>query len=356
MARNDIYELLNGKCGYIGLYENIWPETLSAWQAQGLNDCADACLRFGFDIGRLGGAFDPQPVPGFTEVIEDTPEYRVTADSFGVTRKTFKHNASIPGAESHKMNTCDVWQSAYKPELFKHNDRRIPAESLSKKLALYTSRDRWTCFNMTFVWEMFRQSVGDVTMYEALIDDPGWVRDFNETLLCVYKANIQKAIDLVGKPDGFWFSEDLAYNGGLFCSPKVLRELYLPVYAQLNEFLHGLGMKVILHSCGNINQALPIIVEAGFDALHPLQVKAGCEPLKIAAQYRAELAFLGGLDLHIIESNDKARIKTAMESLINGMRELNARYIFASDHSISPNVLYSTYEFILENFYKLAGR
>jgi hypothetical protein len=40
------------------------------------------------------------------------------------------------------------------------------------------------------------------------------------------------------------------------------------------DFFHGYGLPVILHTCGSTAQALPLILEAGFDGLNPMERKA----------------------------------------------------------------------------------
>ena len=355
-SRELIAALLDGADAGTGLYENIWPDTLAAWTQEGYPADADPIEYFGIDLGRVGAAFDPSPRPGYRRVIEDTPEWEITEDGSGAVTRRFKNRSVTPGHISWDMDGPEAWEKRYRPLLMDTSDARIPADALRARLERQRKAGRWTCFNMSFVWENFRQAVGDVCMYESLITDPAWIRDYNDVTLELYRRHILRAIELCGKPDGAWFSEDLAYNQGLFCSPRTLRELYLPWYAQLVDFLHGLGMKVILHSCGNIGAALPIIAEAGFDALHPLQVHAGCDPLAIAREYRDRFTFIGGLDSHVIETNEPGTIERAQRALINGMRDAGARYIFSSDHSISTNVRFDTYRRIVDTYRTLAER
>lgn len=348
--------LLSGRQARIGLYENIWPDTLATWADQGHVIDADPAEYFGFDIGRIGAAFDPSPRPGYNRVLEDNSSWQIVEDGFGAITKHFKGRSATPGHMDWAMRDRSVWESRFKPALTRLDESRIPVALLRRKLDGCRASAKWVCFNMSFIWEGFRQAVGDVCMYESLLDDPKWIIDFNETLLWLYTTHIARAIELVGRPDGIWLSEDLAYNQGLFCAPAVLEKLYIPYYRRFNEFAHANGLKVILHSCGNITAALPLIIDAGFDALHPLQVHAGCDPLRLAADYGRDIAFIGGLDAHIIETNDLDAIRRAQTALMQGMRRADARYIFSSDHSLSTNVSCDTYRAILDTYHALAER
>jgi uroporphyrinogen decarboxylase len=164
-----------------------------------------------------------------------------------------------------------------------------------------------------------------------------------------YKRHFAYMFDAVGKPDGIWLYEDLGYKNGLFASPRTLAELIFPYYHELVEFFHGYGLPVVLHSCGSQVQALPLIVEAGFDGLNPMERKAkGNDPLSFAEEYGDSLTFIGGLDVRVLETNDKAVIQREVSQYIEGMKAHGARLIFASDHSVTPNVHYDSYRYALD--------
>lgn len=355
-SREVISALLSGQQARAGLYENIWPDALENWTRQGYPRGVDPAEYFELDLGRIGAAFDASPRPGYLRVLEDNSSWQIVEDGFGAITRRFKGRSATPGHIDWAMRDRRTWEARFKPALMELDEARIPADRLRAQLERYRGASKWVCFNMTFIWEGFRQAVGDVRMYESLIDDPDWILDFNETMLNMYMRHISRALELAGRPDGIWLSEDLGYNQGLFCSPATLARLYLPYYRRFNEFAHANGLKVILHSCGNITRALPLIVEAGFDALHPMQVHAGCDPLGIAAGYGRDIALIGGLDAHVIETNDRELIRRAQSELMMGMRRAEARYIFSSDHSISTNVRCDTYRAILDTYHALAER
>jgi uroporphyrinogen decarboxylase len=158
--------------------------------------------------------------------------------------------------------------------------------------------------------------------------------------------------DELGLPDCVWLYDDLAYKNGLFASPELLQKLFMPYYAEINGFFHGKGLKVVLHSCGDVTNAIPLIIDAGFDGLQPMEVKAGCDPFAIAETYGNKLVLIGGLDVRVLETNQKELICKEVENLIGGMKKRNARYIFHSDHSITPNVRYDSYRYALDVYEK----
>ena len=190
--------------------------------------------------------------------------------------------------------------------------------------------------------------MGDVCMYESLLLDPEWIHDYNRVYTDFFIAHYRVLIEEAGKPDGIWIYEDLGYKNGLFCSPTVLEALISPYYKELVDFFHSYDLPVVLHSCGGIEAALPLIVAAGFDALNPMEVKAGCDVLRFAEQVGDRLAFIGGLDARVLESGDRERIRSEVIRLVEGMKNIGARYVFGSDHSISTNVRYADFQYALE--------
>jgi len=128
----------------------------------------------------------------------------------------------------------------------------------------------------------------------------------------------------------------------------VLAEVIFPYYAELVAFFHSYDLPVVLHTCGYTEPAIPLILDAGFDALNPMEVKAGNDPLKFADQYGDRLAFVGGLDARVLESGDRGLIRREVTNLIEGMKQRGASYVYASDHSISTNVDYEDFKFAIE--------
>ena len=155
-------------------------------------------------------------------------------------------------------------------------------------------------------------------------------------------------IERSDKPDGIWLYEDLGYKDRLFASPQVLEELIFPYYAEMVEFFHGYDLPVVLHTCGYTEPILELICETGFDALHPMEVKAGNDPLRIADKFGDRLALIGGLDARVLESGDRDLIRREVSGLIEGMKARGARYVYASDHSISTNVSYEDFLYSLQ--------
>lgn len=305
---------------------------------------------FGYDMTGAGGWFDVHPLRDYEELLEETDEWTVKRNGSGAALKYWKHHMGTPEHIDFLMSSREIWERDYRPYLLKFDAERFSdLDKTRENLAKARKAGAWAHFGHLFIWEGMRQSMGDVTMYSSLITDPGWVHDFARVYTEFHQTYYRYLFEHVDLPDGIWMYEDLGYKNGLFASPKVLGELIFPYFKEMVDFFHSYDLPVVLHSCGSTAKALPLIVDAGFDALNPMERKAiGNEPFEFAEKYGDKLAFVGGFDIRIWETNDRALVGREVRNYINGMKDRGARLVFASDHSIPPTVHYDTYQYALD--------
>ncbi len=89
---------------------------------------------------------------------------------------------------------------------------------------------------------------------------------------------------------------DFGTQNSSFCSVETFRELYLPYYRRINDWIHRhTNWKTFKHSCGAVEKFLESLIEAGFDILNPVQCSAsGMDPEHLKAAYGGRLVFWGG--------------------------------------------------------------
>jgi uroporphyrinogen decarboxylase len=378
-SRQVVDDLLRGrKAERVGLVDSPWGDTLVAWIQQGYptrkvyKEVGETRFRedgkseevevageyvepvppwqhFGYDMVGAGPWFDIQPLRDHSELVEETDAWEVKRNGSGAALKYWKHKSGTPEHIDFRMTTREVWERDYRPYLLDLDPQRVKVAETRKNFAMAYQADKWTHFGHMFVWELMRQSMGDVTLYESLILDPAWIHDYNQVHTAFFQKHFDYLFQQVGLPDGIWLYEDLGYKNGLFASPRVLGEVIFPYYRQMVDYFHGYNLPVVLHTCGSTAEALPLIVEAGFDALNPMERKAlDNEPFVFAEKYGDKLAFVGGLDARVFESNDKESIKKEVVHYIEGMKARGARLLFASDHSISTNTRYDSYRYAVD--------
>jgi hypothetical protein len=97
------------------------------------------------------------------------------------------------------------------------------------------------------------------------------------------------------KVDGIYFTDDWGTQEGLMIRPQMWREIFKPRYAAMFRRCHEHELDVIYHSCGNIMDIIPDLIEIGVDVLHPVQ--PGPLDLKeVSRRFRGQACFMGGID------------------------------------------------------------
>ena len=354
-SKEAVSALFQGKMpDYVPLHDYLWDDTLDKWVAQGMPEdgeggAVDPVDHFGFDLVSCGGWFPwTARVPDRDEIVEETDEWKIVRNGNGAALKWWKHKSGTPEHIDFHMSSRDIWEKTYRPRLIEPSVAARITDPGSAATNLKTRKDKWTFFGHLFVWEFLRESLGDVNMYMALAQNPEWIHDFNRVYTDLYKACYAYLFEKAGLPDGIWIYEDLGYRGRLICSPGMLEDLFFPYYREIVDFFHGYGLPVVLHSCGFQEPMIPLAVQAGFDALNPMEVKAGNDVLSYAEKFGAKLCFIGGFDARVLESGDRELIRKSITSFMTGMKERDARFVYASDHSISTLVNYEDFLFSLE--------
>lgn len=98
------------------------------------------------------------------------------------------------------------------------------------------------------------------------------------------------------RADAMFFGNDFGTQRDLFISPEAFRKFVLPSFKRLTAVGKKYGKFVMLHSCGSIYRIIPDLIDAGVDVLHPIQAQAAGMDAESLAQYKNDLAFLGGID------------------------------------------------------------
>ncbi len=132
-------------------------------------------------------------------------------------------------------------------------------------------------------------------MYMGLY--PEKVEEFTEALYKIHLANLEKWMGAVGPYiDVVVFGDDLGSQCGPLVSPEMYRTFIKPYHAKLWRRAKELApVKVNLHSCGGIEPLLGDMIDAGLDAVNPVQITcADMDAGHLKSRYGKDLVFWGG--------------------------------------------------------------
>ena len=130
---------------------------------------------------------------------------------------------------------------------------------------------------------------------------------------------------------------DLATEENTMISPEHYREFVKPYQAEIVNYAHAKGLKIIKHSDGNMWPILDDHVEVGFDGYHPIQ--PDCMSItEVKAHVGDQICLIGNVDCRQLlckgtEAEVEAVVKETIEIAAPG-----GGYLLMSSNSIHPGV------------------
>jgi len=175
-----------------------------------------------------------------------------------------------------------------------------------------------------------------------LAADPQQAHRFLDKLVEIHLANLEKFLASVGEYiDVILFGDDLGMQSGPIMSPQMYREFFKPRHQVLwNRAKQLADVKVMLHCCGGVRELLGDLIEAGLDAINPVQIScAGMEAAQLKADFGRDITLWGGgCDTRDILPN--ATDQEVSEHVAEQIKILNpgGGFVFQQVHNIMANV------------------
>ena len=326
----------------VPIIDSAWAGTVRRWQNEGMPK--DVSWQDFFGVDKVAG-ISVNITPRFeTKLIEDTPRYYIATSEWGVTMKHFKELDSTPEFLDFTVVNAEEWEKAKKRMTV--SDDRIPWDWLKQNYDRVRAEGQWVRANFWFGFDVTHSwMMGTQNLLVAMIEEPELITDMFDTYLNSCIALFDRIWDAGYRFDEIYWPDDMGYKGTTFFSPQMYRTLLKPYHTKAVKWAHDKGIYAHLHSCGNIMQLLPDVIETGVDALNPLEIKAGMDPLYIKEKWGDRLTLHGGINAVLWDQTDK--IISEIDRLVPKLKE-NGGYIFSSDHSIPNNVTLENFRAIVE--------
>jgi uroporphyrinogen decarboxylase len=172
---------------------------------------------------------------------------------------------------------------------------------------------------------------GMETAMMNMIANPEMYKAIDDKIMDFYlRANKVFYEATKGKIHAVLIGNDMGSQACLMLSPAMIREFILPGAKKLIAQAHSYGLKVVYHSCGSIVDVIPDLIEAGVDAIHPIQaLAAGMQPKPLKEKFEGKVSFVGGVD--------------TQDLLVNGSEQdvkdkvMELRSIFPTGLIVSPS-------------------
>ncbi|MHA1149839.1 MAG: uroporphyrinogen decarboxylase family protein [Promethearchaeota archaeon] len=154
------------------------------------------------------------------------------------------------------------------------------------------------------------------------------VKEMNDYALATAEGILQRGGTYI------YITADLGYKGRSLISPRMFKEFFKLGMKKFCSRVHQLGGKVMLHSCGNIVELMPDIVETGIDALHPIEKAAGNDILEFKNKYGKDIVFVGNVPIPLLTHGTPMENYKYVKWLIEHI-SIDGGHIISSSHSVT---------------------
>ncbi len=194
------------------------------------------------------------------------------------------------------------------------------------------------------IFELYMWTRGFKDGYADWAGNPGLSRKMLHRYMDLQLAYWEKMFDVMqGIPiDVVQMADDIAGQNGMLISPKSYRSQLKPFHKEMFDYIHSkCDARIFFHSCGSIWPVIPDLIDAGVDALNPVQVSAASMDSKALKQeYGKDISFWGGgvdtqnaFDERHTPEEVRADVRRRLEDFMPG-----GGFIFNTVHNIQGNV------------------
>ena len=147
-------------------------------------------------------------------------------------------------------------------------------------------------------WHDAIDLVGMEDLYYLMYDDPEYVDLLFTSINDYYLAASEKAFrEEENGIDIYFIGNDFGGQTGPLLGPALFRRYIVPQLRRHVALARRYGKRIMLHCCGGFRPLIPLLIEAGIDALHALQPDCtGMDPAELKAEFGERIVLNGAID------------------------------------------------------------
>jgi uroporphyrinogen decarboxylase len=179
--------------------------------------------------------------------------------------------------------------------------------------------------------------------FMLLAGEPERAHRFLDKLVEMHLRNLDRFLGAVGDCiDVILFGDDLGMQSGPQVSPAMYRAYFQPRERVMWQTVKQRAphLKIMLHCCGGVRELLPGLIDAGLDAMNPVQITCrGMEPSGLKRDFGSRLTFWGGgCDTRdVLSKGTPAQVSDNVRQLVKTWRP-GGGFIFQQVHNILADV------------------
>lgn len=335
----------------------VWVQTKQRWRDEGL---ATDDMHWDWFVGGSRWDFDPREyidvrfdmVPPFEEkVLRTKGETEIIQRANGVISR-----ALITGAAEGMRASMDEYISfpVKTPADFQELKKRYRPSSPCRQPACWEQFQLrgWglrrhplilgrNCSTLGFYWRA-REWMGTENLSYAWYDEPALMHEMMEFIADFTIETARPVLASGVAPDYVFLNEDLSMKNGPLLSPATYRTFIFEPMKRLVAWFKSAGVRrVVVDTDGNCELIIPLFLEAGVDAIWPLERASDMDPLAIRRKFGRELRLWGGVD-----KRELAKDFAAIDAHLRTLQPLIADggFIPTVDHLVPPDVPLANFE------------
>ncbi|MCL1858500.1 MAG: hypothetical protein FWF92_04630 [Oscillospiraceae bacterium] len=187
----------------------------------------------------------------------------------------------------------------------------------------------WGIFEQTWRIRGFEETMCDIAAEEEFYGE------LVDRIADLYVQMVEYCADV--EADAFLFGDDWGSQQGILMGPGKWRKFIKPAWKRVYDKVHGQGKYAISHSCGNIHEIYPDLIEIGLDMHESAQPEPpGMNPFELKKQFGDKIGFWGTLGSQsVIPFWKPDEIKEHIRKLKKEMN-VNGGYILAPAKPFQP--------------------
>ncbi|MHA1732795.1 MAG: uroporphyrinogen decarboxylase family protein [Promethearchaeota archaeon] len=218
-----------------------------------------------------------------------------------------------------------------------------PANYALTRKALEVTRGKialaFTVFGAAY-FEAMCEMFGFEGVFKFLLKEPKFVerivKDMSDYACATAEHLLERGVRL------FYMSDDLGQIGRPLISPRMYRRFFAPGVKKFCRLVHRHGGKVMMHSCGNVLDLLPDIVDTGIDALHPWEPTSGMDIFAGKREWGDRITLVGNVPIQLLTDGTTGEVVDYVDRLLREVAP-GGGYVIASAHSIVSTCKWRNY-------------
>jgi uroporphyrinogen decarboxylase len=274
------------------------------------------------------------------EVIAEMPEYSYYFDQsiwplFGSHKDNFDDLPYHMNRVMWSYMTDPLWKNSSKPGFY---------QMLREKAKrLYEETDFAIMFGFggnLFEWGQFIYRTDE--FLANLISHRREMEKMLDRLTEIHLQNLEPILEVVSPyVHIIQMGDDLGMQTGPMISPRLYREVFFPRHKKIYQMVkQKTDMYVFLHTCGEMSEFIPDLIEAGVDIINPVQTTTpGMEPEKLKGEFGKDVVFWGGgVDTqHTLPDGSPERVRIEVRKNTEIFMK-DGGFVFAQIHNILAGV------------------